>query len=108
MAQDFERDLQRNVGKSPVTLRTANSDDACIGIRVANVTASTVKVSVYITNGGNDYYLQKTTSIPSESALELIDGGSKIILMNGDVLKAVSDTASSLDIVSSFVDTISE
>ena len=43
MAQDFERDLQRNVGTSAVTLRTANSDDACIGIRVANVTASTVK-----------------------------------------------------------------
>ena len=31
----------------------------------------------------------------------------KIVLANGDVLKAQSDTASSLDIVTSFIDTIS-
>ena len=36
MAQDFERDIQRNVGTSSVTLRTANSDDAVISIRCAN------------------------------------------------------------------------
>ena len=32
MAQDFERDKQRNVGSSAVTVRTANSDDALVGI----------------------------------------------------------------------------
>ena len=40
MAQDFERDKQRNVGVSAVTLRTADSDDAIVGINVANVTTS--------------------------------------------------------------------
>ena len=44
---------------------------------------------------------------PPNSAIELIQGGAKIVLANGDVLKAQSDTASSLDIVTSFIDTIS-
>ena len=34
MAQDFERNIARNVGTSAVTLRTANSDDALIGINM--------------------------------------------------------------------------
>jgi hypothetical protein len=45
--------------------------------------------------------------IPPNSAIELIQGGSKIVLKNGDVLKAVSNTASSVDIVTSFINQIS-
>ena len=41
------------------------------------------------------------------SAIELIQGGAKIVLESGDTLKAQSDTASSLDIVTSFIDSIS-
>jgi len=107
MAQDFERDIQRNVGTSSATLRTANSDDAVISIRCANVTTSTINVDVFILNGGLEYNLIKNAPIVSGGSLELIDGGSKIVLQNGDQLKARSDTASSLDIISSFVDAIS-
>ena len=70
MAQDFRNNLQRNVGTSPVTLITAGDFDAVIGIRICNVTTSTV-------------------------------------LASGDTLEAVSDTASSLDVVLSYIDTIS-
>ena len=52
-------------------------------------------------------FIAKNVSIPPNSAIELIQGGAKIVLKNGDVLKAQSDTASSLDIVTSFIDTIS-
>ena len=37
MAQDFERVFARNIGTSASSLLTSNSDDALIGIRVANV-----------------------------------------------------------------------
>ena len=40
-------------------------------------------------------------------SLELIDGGSKIVLQSGDKIMAVSDTATSLDTVVSYVDAIS-
>jgi hypothetical protein len=39
--------------------------------------------------------------------LELIDGGSKIVIESGDIVKAQSDTASSLSVWMSVVDAIS-
>ena len=55
MAQDFERNIARNVGTSASTLRTANSDDALVGINVANTTTSQINVDVFINDGSNDY-----------------------------------------------------
>ena len=107
MAQNFRNDLQRNVGTSEVTLVTGGDYDAVIGIRCCNVVTSTILVDVFIENSSNDHFLAKNVSVPPNSAIELIQGGAKIVLENGDVLKAKSDTASSLDIVTSFIDTIS-
>ena len=107
MAQDFERYIQRNVGTSAATVHTSNSDDAIISIRWANTTTSTINVDVFINDGSNDYYLIKNAPIVSGGSLELIDGGSKIVMQNNDILKAQSDTASSLDVWASFVDAIS-
>jgi|TARA_R100000808_G_scaffold18535_1_gene40605 hypothetical protein len=107
MAQDFERYIQRNVGTSAATVHTSNSDDAIISIRCANTTTSTINVDVFINDGSNDYYLIKNAPIVSGGSLELIDGGSKIVMQNNDILKAKSDTASSLDVWASFVDAIS-
>ena len=107
MAQDFERYIQRNVGTSAATVHTSNSDDAIISIRCANTTTSTIQVDVFINDGSNDYHLIKNAPIVSGGSLELIDGGSKIVMQNNDILKAQSDTASSLDVWASFVDAIS-
>ena len=43
MAQDFENAKARNIGTSASTILTANSDDAVIGIRVANVVTQTIQ-----------------------------------------------------------------
>ena len=107
MAQDFRNNLQRNVGTSEVTLVTGGDYDAVIGIRCCNVLTSTIEVDVFIENGGNDHFIAKGVVVPPNSAIELIQGGAKIVLENGDVLKAKSNTASSLDIVTSFIDDIS-
>ena len=107
MAQNFRNNLQRNVGTSEVTLITGGDFDAVIGIRCCNVVTSTILVDVFIENSSNDHFLAKNVSVPPNSAIELIQGGAKIVLENGDVLKAKSNTASSLDIVTSFIDDIS-
>ena len=107
MAQDFRNNLQRNVGTSEVTLVTGGDYDAVIGIRCCNILTSTIKIDVKIAKGGADYFLAKGVVVPPNSAIELIQGGAKIVLENGDVLKAKSNTASSLDIVTSFIDSIS-
>ena len=106
MAQDFRNVLKSATGTSPVSVIAAGDYDAVIGIRCCNIVATTILVDVYITNSSN-FYLAKNVSIPPNSAIELIQGGAKIVCKNGDVLYAVSDTASSLDTVTSYIDTIS-
>ena len=106
MAQNFRNDLESAVGTSEVTLVTGSDFDAVIGIRLCNILTSTIEVDVYLGNSGHKY-LAKDVVIPPNSAIELIQGGSKIVLKSGDVLKAVSNTASSVDIVTSFINEIS-
>jgi len=108
MAQDFERNVANAVGTSAVTLRTANSDDALVGITVANVLTSQITVEVYISSGGNDIHIVKDAPIPAGSSLQVLDGGAKIVMVSGDALKVKSNTASSADVWVSVVDTISE
>lgn len=108
MAQDFERHINRETGTGAVTVFTSNSDDAVVGIRCANVHASsTINVDVYIVNGGNNYFILKQGPIPVGGSLELIDGGSKIVLQTGDALTVKSSVASSLDTIVSRIDAIS-
>ena len=107
MAQDFRNVLVRTIGTSDTTLLAGGNYDAVIGIRCCNILTSTIAIDVKIAKGGDDYFLAKGVNIPPNSAIELIQGGAKIVLENGDVLKAKSNTASSLDIVTSFIDSIS-
>ena len=107
MAQDFRNSLVRQIGTGDTGILTAGDYDAVIGIRCCNVAATTILVDVKIAKGGNDYFIAKGVNIPPNSAIELIQGGAKIVLQSGDTLEAVSDTASSLDVTLSYIDTIS-
>jgi len=107
MPQDFRNDLKRNVN-TVVTLLTGGDYDAIIGIRICNVAATAITADVYITNSSVDYYLCKNLPVPIGGAVELIQGGAKIVVKNGDVVKAITNTSNGADIVTSYVDTISE
>jgi len=105
MAQDFRNNLQGAVGTTPVNLLVAGDFDAVIGIRICNIITSTVEVDVYITNSGNKH-IAKGVVIPPNSAIELIQGGAKMVIENGDTFSTDSNTAATVDIVTSFIDTI--
>ena len=107
MAQDFRNVLVRTIGTGDTTLLAAGDYDAVIGIRCCNILTSTIKVDVKIAKSGADYFLAKGVVIPPNSAIELIQGGAKIVLDSTNTLEAVSDTASSLDVTVSYIDTIS-
>jgi hypothetical protein len=109
MAQNFRNYLTRNTGTSAVDALggAADSYDTLISIRLANTTTSTIQVDAYIKRSTLDYYLIKNAPIVSGGSLELIDGGSKVVLASGDQLYVVSDTASSLDTIVGAVDDIS-
>ena len=110
MAQDFESNGKR-ITNSATTIVTSNSDDAIVGLRFANILTTTDTLDVFITDAGdsnNSRYLIKGVSVPATSSIEIVQGGSKIVMQSGDVLKAQSGTANGFDCWVSFVDTISE
>ena len=75
-----------------------------LSVLVSNTSASAADVDVYlVTNTGDDVYIIRNAPVPSGSSLELISG-SKIILESSDVLRARSDTATTLDISVSYLE----
>ena len=110
MAQNFRRYIERAIGTSAADIPDGSnfdSYDTIVGINIANIVAQQITVSVYLQNGGNNYYLIKDAPIPAGSSLQLLDGGAKFVVASGDRLFIVSDTASSVDVIVSAVDDIS-
>jgi|TARA_R100001126_G_scaffold47766_1_gene26899 hypothetical protein len=109
MAQNFRNQLTHTaIGTSYTDILTqVNSFDTVVGIRLVNVSGTSINVTAAVENNSNTTEMIVNAPIPAGSSLELIDGGAKIILKSGDKLKAKSDTASSLKAVVSFIDSIS-
>ena len=107
MAQDFESNGAQ-ITNSATTIFTSNSDDAVVGLRLANILTTTVTVSIFVSEGGSTTrYLVKDLSIPPASSVELVQGGAKFVLQSGDVLIGQAGTADSIDVWVSVVDSIS-
>ena len=110
MAQNFQRTLKRNITllASPMELRASTTtNDAIIGVRCTNTSGVSVDVTVYVKKSSVNYYIIKAAPIPTGGSLELIDGGSKVVLQTGDSVEAYASAATSVDIVLSVVDSIS-
>ena len=82
-------------------------------INMANIVANAITVSCFLLNGNTDndpagetkFYIVKDMVIPSGSAFT---HDSKIVMLAGDRLYFVSDTATSLDVIVSYVENISD
>jgi hypothetical protein len=110
MAQNFRRYAVQGVGTAATDIPDgANFDsyDTIVGIHMTNTATNAITVDAYIANGGTNYYLIKGAPIASGGALQLLDGGAKVVVQSGDRLYVKSDTASSLDCWVSAVDAIS-
>jgi|TARA_R100001086_G_scaffold209159_1_gene124894 hypothetical protein len=108
MAQDFENSLVR-VTQSAVALHTPNSDDLIIGIMLCNQDTDDNVIDVYIANGGTNYFIAKSLSLPAGSSVQLLTGGAKLIMKNGDVLYGDLTTGNDNDThaIVSFIDAAS-
>jgi hypothetical protein len=107
MANTFKNALARNVGTTATTVYTAPSAKNSIAIELdlCNTTSSGVTADVYITSGGNNYYLVKQAPVPVGGSLQVI-AGQKIVLSNTDALKVVSSVASSIDVVGAILEDV--
>ena len=110
MAQNFRRYTLQGVGTVAADIPDgANFDsyDTLVGIHMTNTTSNMILVDCYINDGTNNVYLVKEAPIAAGGALQVMDGGAKIVVQSGDRLYVKSDTASSLDVWVSAVDAIS-
>ena len=101
MAQDFERNTSNAVGTSAVTLRTANSDDAIVGITIANVTTSQITVEVYINDGAlqvgsSDITLSGNIELGHASDTTIARSSAGVVTIEGNTILTTgnSDTPS--------------
>lgn len=101
MANTFKRyKSSASVGTSATTIYTvaAATTSVLIGVNLANVTASQVRVDVQVAG----VYLVKGAPIPANASLSALDG--KIILEATDTIVVTSDTASSCDVLLSVLE----
>ena len=97
----FTSYVQRNIGTSAVAMVTvgAATQTTCIGLTIANTTASAITVDVYVTRSATNYYIIKTATVQPGTAFVPIGGDQKLVLTASDILYIVSNTASSADAV---------
>lgn len=108
MAQDFEATYANDIRSGSFTAAlTSDSDDAIVGLRFSNKHSGSVTIDAKITRSSVDYYLIKAAPLPAGGSLELIDGGSKIIIQNTDVINVTASRTGSVDCLISYIDAIS-
>ena len=109
MANTFKNAASAATGTSEVSVYTVPSatTTTVIGLTCANVTStSPIKVSirVYDSSGSAYFYIVKNAEIYEGGALVAVGGDQKLVLETGDLIRVVSDTASSVDTIVSVME----
>ena len=107
MANTFKNRTLRAVGTSPVDVGAvvgANVQTTLIGMTVANRTSAVIAVTVTLGDGTNTTNLVKDAPIPTGGSLVVLGGDQKVVLMTGDKITVTSNTASSADVIMSFLE----
>jgi hypothetical protein len=92
-----------SIGTSAVSLKVVTTPTLVTGCNILNKTGASASVSLYVTNSSTDYYIFKNKQIDGNTNVEAITGN-KIVLVNGDVLKAVGNVSAGFDIIVSTLD----
>ena len=110
MANSFKNRTLRGVGTTPTPLGaavSASTETTLIGMTIANVTSGVINVTVTLTdNAGtpNITNLVKDAPVPTGGSLVVLGGDQKVCLITGDIIKVTSNTASSADVIMSFLE----
>jgi len=107
MANTFKNRTLRAVGTSPVDVGAvvaSSTQTTLIGMTVANITSSVISVTVTVNDGANTTHIVKEAPIPTGGSLVVLGGDQKVVLMTGDKIIVTSNTASSADVIMSFLE----
>ena len=107
MANTFKNRTLRAVGTGATDVGAvvgASTQTTLIGMTVANITSGVISVTVTLGDGTNTTNIVKTAPIPTGGSLVVLGGDQKVVLMTGDKITVTSDTASSADVIMSFLE----
>ena len=107
MASTFKNTTVRSVGTSTTAVGSvvpSGTEVTIIGLSLANITASQVTATIALSDGTNVTNMVKDVPIPSNASLVAVGGDQKVVLVAGDRLVITSDTASSVDVIMSFLE----
>ena len=107
MANTFRNRTLRAVGTSPVDVGAvvaASTQTTLIGMTIANITSGVISVTVTLNDGSNTTNIVKDAPIPTGGSLIPVGGDQKIVMMTGDKIIITSNTASSADVIMSFLE----
>jgi len=87
----------------------ATSTLTLIGVNLSNALSVAVEASVYVSDGGTEYYIVKDAPIPVGGALSPIGGDQKIVLEANQTLKAsytttTTGTTNGVHVVASYLE----
>ena len=79
-----------------------------IGLTISNIVTSVINVDVILKNSSTETYIVKSAPIPTGGSLVAVGGDQKVVLWyhnsNGDQIVVKSDTANSVNIVLSYLE----
>ena len=108
MANTFKNDTLRASGTTLASVGSAvasSTQTTIIGMTVANIVSSVISVGVkLVDNSANETWLVKDAPIPTGGALVVVGGDQKVVMETGDIIKVISNTASSMDVVMSYLE----
>ena len=107
MANTFKNRTLRGVGTSPVDVGAvvaASTQTTLIGMTMANITTGVINVTATLNDGTNTTHIVKDAPVPTGGSLILLGGDQKVVLMTGDKIIITSNTASSCDVIMSFLE----
>jgi hypothetical protein len=108
MATAFKNKLASGLGTSPTTVVTTSgsANTTVIGLSMTNTTAGIIQASIRLNDTVNSvsaYFINNVTIHPNTS-LRVVTGGEKLILGYSTQVIVTSNTASSIDLVMSWVE----
>ena len=109
MANTFKNAQSIGVGTSEVSVYTAPSSTTTtiVGLSCANTTSTSpikVGIRVFDNSASTHAYVVKNAEIFEGGSLVAVGGDQKLVLETSDILKVVSDTSSSVDVIVSYME----
>jgi uncharacterized protein (UPF0212 family) len=108
MASAFKTETAVDIGTGLTSVYTCpnSTTTTLIGLYICNVAGADITATVQLFNASANHHasIVNGVEIPAGSTLAPIGGDAKVVLEAGDIIKCLSNTTSSIDIVLSYLE----